>query len=423
VATLTGGEFDQTTPGNTMKWQTIEPSQGQFSYTQGDAVVSLAQQHNMKVRGHTLVWHNQLAGWVNNLPGNQVQAAMENHITNEVTHYRGKVFAWDVVNEPFNDDGTFRTDVFFNAMGSGYIADALRTARAADPTVKLYINDYNIDGAGAKADAMYNLASSLKAQGVPLDGIGFQGHLAVQFGFPTNMQANLQRFADLGLDVAVTELDVRMQLPEDATKDATQDQYYTNVVKACLAVSRCVGITIWDYTDKYSWVPSVFSGEGAALPWDANLARKPHLYNAITAALGGTATPPPSSSPPSSAPPSSAPPSSAPPTSPPPAGACHVAYSVASQWSTGFVASVTIGNTGGTALSGWTLKWSFAAGQTVSNGWNGVFAQSGSNVTVTNASYNGTIAAGGSTSLGFQGVSSGGNPVPASFTINGRTCT
>jgi endo-1,4-beta-xylanase len=424
VAILTGGEFDQTTPGNSMKWQTIEPNQGQFNYTQGDTVVTLAQQHNMKVRGHTLVWHNQLAGWVNSLPSTQVQAAMENHITNEVTHYKGKVFAWDVVNEPFNDDGTYRTDVFYNAMGSGYIADALRTARAADPTVKLYINDYNIDGAGAKADAMYNLAQSLKSQGVPLDGIGFQGHLATQYGFPTNMQANLQRFAALGLDVAITELDVRMVLPEDATKDATQDQYYTNVVSACLNVARCVGITIWDYTDKYSWVPSTFSGQGAALPWDANLAKKPHLYNAITAALGGTSTPPPpSSAPPSSAAPSSAPPSSAPPSSAAPGGACHITYSVQSQWNTGFVTQITLANTSSTAISGWTLKWTFAAGQTVSNGWNGVFAQSGGNVTVTNASYNGSIAAGGSTSLGFQGVWSGSNPVPASFTVNGSTCT
>src|SRR5262249_50722847 len=151
-------------------------------------------------------------------------------------------------------DGTFRASPFYNAMGSAYIADALRTARAADPDAKLYINDYNTDGLGAKSDAMYSLVKSLQAQGVPIDGVGFQGHLAIQYGFPSQMQQTLQRFADLGVDVAITELDVRMVLPQDATKDATQATYYNNVVKACVAVTRCVGITIWDYTDKYSWV-------------------------------------------------------------------------------------------------------------------------------------------------------------------------
>jgi GH35 family endo-1,4-beta-xylanase len=118
---------------------------------------------------------------------------------------------------------------------------------------------------------MYNPVKSLKAQGVPIDGVGFQGHLAVQYGFPTNMQQSLRRFADLGVDVAITELDVRMQTPSDATKEATQVTYYTNVVKACMAVTRCVGITIWDFTDKYSWVPSTFPGQDFPLPWDESL--------------------------------------------------------------------------------------------------------------------------------------------------------
>jgi endo-1,4-beta-xylanase len=284
-----GSEFGSITPGNSMKWDTTEPTQGQFNFTRGDVIRDLAQQHNQLLRGHTLVWHSQLPGWVSSLPSSQVQAAMENHITKEAAHYKGQVYAWDVVNEPFNDNGTYRTDPFYNAMGSGYIADALRTARAADPAAKLYINDYNIDGSGAKADAMYALAKSLKQQGVPLDGIGFQGHLAIQYGFPGGMQANLQRFADLGLDVAFTELDVRMQLPADSAKLATQADYYKQVTQACLAVTRCVGITVWDYTDKYSWVPGTFPGEGAACLYDENLRTKPS-YTAMATALGGGST-------------------------------------------------------------------------------------------------------------------------------------
>ncbi|MFG2409122.1 endo-1,4-beta-xylanase [Streptomyces brevispora] len=285
AATL-GSEFGQITPGNSMKWDTVEPAQGRFDFTKGDVVTDFARRHGQTVRGHTLVWHSQLPGWVAALPSAQVEAAMKNHITAEATHYRGAVAAWDVVNEPFNEDGTFRTSPFFTAMGKDYIATALRAAHAADPAAKLYLNDYNIEGLGAKSDAMYALASKLIDEGVPLDGVGMQAHLAVQYGFPYAMRENMRRFADLGLDVAVTELDVRMQLPTDATKTATQSSYYRQVVEACLAVARCVGVTVWDYTDKYSWVPSTFPGEGAANLYDGNLAPKPAYY-AVRTALGG----------------------------------------------------------------------------------------------------------------------------------------
>ncbi|MET7644403.1 endo-1,4-beta-xylanase [Streptomyces sp. NPDC005426] len=285
AATL-GSEFGQITPGNSMKWDTTEPAQGQFNFTKGDVITDFAQQHGQTVRGHTLVWHSQLPGWVSALQPAQVEPAMIHHITEEATHYRGAVAAWDVVNEPFNEDGTFRTSPFYTAMGSDYIATALRAAHAADPDAKLYVNDYNIEGLGAKSDAMYALVRELIDEGVPLDGVGMQAHLAVQYGFPYQMQANMQRFADLGLDVAVTELDVRMQLPADTAKTATQSSYYQQVTEACLAVERCVGITVWDYTDKYSWVPSTFPGQGAANLYDDNLLPKA-AYSAVRTALGG----------------------------------------------------------------------------------------------------------------------------------------
>ncbi|WP_411089435.1 endo-1,4-beta-xylanase [Streptomyces sp. 061-3] len=147
AATL-GSEFGQITPGNSMKWDTTEPQQGQFSFTKGDVITGFARDHGQTVRGHTLVWHSQLPGWVAALPSAQVEAAMTNHIAEVAGHYRGEVAAWDVVNEPFNDDGTFRASPFHNALGSDYIATALRAAHAADPDAKLYINDYNTEGLG-----------------------------------------------------------------------------------------------------------------------------------------------------------------------------------------------------------------------------------------------------------------------------------
>lgn len=279
-------EFSQLTPGNAMKWDATEPSQGQFSYARADEIVALARQNGQTVRGHTLVWHNQTPNWVQNLDATSLRAAMRNHIANVVGRYRGELYAWDVVNEPLNEDGTLRNSFWYQKLGASYIADAFRAARAADPDVKLYINDYNTDGIGAKSDGMYTLVRSLLDEGVPIDGVGFQTHLAIQYGFPTSMRQNLQRFADLGLDVAITELDVRMQLPADATKLATQATYFRDATNACLAVTRCVGITVWGYTDKYSWIPDAFPGEGAAHLADANFQRKP-AYTAMHDALAG----------------------------------------------------------------------------------------------------------------------------------------
>ena len=170
--------------------------------------------------------------------------------------------------EPFNDDGTWRTDVFYNTLGTEYVSIALKAARAADPNAKLYINDYNIENTGAKATAMLNLAKQLLADGVPLDGIGFQCHFIVG-SVPTSFQTVLEQFTALGLEVAITELDIRMPTPASAANLAQQQKDYQSVVQACMNVQGCIGITIWDWTDKYSWVPSTFSGQGAACPWDA----------------------------------------------------------------------------------------------------------------------------------------------------------
>lgn len=138
--------------------------------------------------------------------------------------------------------------VFYNTLGEDFVSIAFKAARAADPAAKLYINDYNIDGTGAKSTAMYNFVKKLKAAGVPIDGIGIQGHL-ISGSVSTSLATNWAQFTSLGVEVAITELDIRMTLPSDATKLAQQATDYKNVVAACVSVSGCVGITIWDYTD------------------------------------------------------------------------------------------------------------------------------------------------------------------------------
>ena len=170
--------------------------------------------------------------------------------------------------EPFNDDGSWRSDVFYEVLGTSYVSIALNAARLADPTAKLYINENNIEQPGAKATAMLNLVTSLKGTDVPLDGVGFECHLIVGEFSPWDLQNNLAAFAARDIEVAITELDIRMTLPSTAALLAQQKIDYANVVTACIEVEGCVGITVWDWTDKYSWIPSAYPGQGAACPWD-----------------------------------------------------------------------------------------------------------------------------------------------------------
>nr|AEK97221.1 XynC [Phanerodontia chrysosporium] len=276
--------FGQITPANSMKWDATEPQQGVFTFSGGDQIATLAKTNGMLLRGHNCVWYNQLPSWVSSgsFTAAQLTSIIQNHCSTLVTHYKGQVYAWDVVNEPFNDDGTWRTDVFYNTLGTSYVQIALEAARAADPNAKLYINEYNIEFAGAKATSLLNLVKSLKAADVPLDGIGFQCHFIVgEFSGP-GLQTQLSTFAAQGVEVAITELDIRMTLPSTPALLAQQQTDYNSVITACMNVESCIGVTVWDWTDKYSWVPNTFSGQGAACPWDQNFVKKP-AFNGIAA--------------------------------------------------------------------------------------------------------------------------------------------
>ncbi len=283
-AQILGQQFSAITPENEMKWVSVEPQQGVYTFQQADAEVKFAEQHHQLVRGHNLVWNSQLPNWLTSgtFTNAQLAAILKQHIFTEVSHFRGKIWQWDVVNEPFNGDGTLVSDIWEQALGPDYIADALRWAHEADPHAKLFINDYNIEWENPKSDAMYALVKSLLARHVPIDGVGFETHLGLQYGMPS-MQANMQRFADLGLDVDITEMDVRMILPATPALLAEQADWYAQAMQDCIAVRRCVDFTVWEFTDKYSWVPGVFTGQGAADIYDENLDPKPAYYALLNA--------------------------------------------------------------------------------------------------------------------------------------------
>ncbi|KAI3392061.1 hypothetical protein diail_6290 [Diaporthe ilicicola] len=285
-------EFGQITPGNTQKWQYTEPTQNTYSYTQGDVITDFAAKNGQILRCHTLVWYNQLPSWVSSgtWTNNTLTAAIQAHIASEVGHYKGKCYAWDVVNEALADDGTYRTSVFYNTMGTSYIPIAFTAAAAADPAAKLYYNDYNIEYAGSKATAAVNLIKLVQAAGAKIDGVGLQGHFIVgSTPSASALTSQLNTFVALGLEVAYTEVDVRFSsLPETASGLAQQATDYGSVVSACLAVSKCVGITVWDFDDKYSWIPSTFSGQGDACLYWANLTTKP-AYDTVQKLLASAA--------------------------------------------------------------------------------------------------------------------------------------
>nr|WP_037918373.1 endo-1,4-beta-xylanase [Actinacidiphila yeochonensis] len=269
---VVGSQFTSVTPENVMKWDTVEPRQGTYDYQQADQLVAYAQAHGQLVRGHNLVWYNQLPSWLTsgNFTSDQLRTILRQHITSEVSHFKGKIWQWDVVNEAFNDDGTLRDDIWLEKLGPDYIKDAFVWAHEADPKAKLYINDYNIEGVNAKSTALYDLVGSLRKQGVPIQGVGIQGHLDVQYPAPHDIADNMGRFDRLGVETAITEADVRIPLPADSTKVEAQNEAYQTLLEGCLLTSHCTDFTVWGFTDKYSWVPSTFSGEGQSNIYDEN---------------------------------------------------------------------------------------------------------------------------------------------------------
>jgi len=291
-AAVLAREFSSVTPEFEMFWGVLEPTQGVVDYSGADAIVTFARAHGQRVRGYPLVWSSGLPNWLTQGVANgtissaQLSDILHQHITQVVSHFRGRVNSWDVVNEPLNEDGTLRATIWLQQLGPGYIAQALRWAHEADPKPKLYINDFNIEGAGAKSDAMLALVKNLKADGVPINGVGFEAHLGLQFSFPTDMQQNLARFGALHVQVAITEADVRMILPATPELLAAQASYFVDLLQACRSVRQCKSFTLWEYTDRWSWVPGFFTGQGAATPFDENLQPKP-AYFALSNALRG----------------------------------------------------------------------------------------------------------------------------------------
>jgi endo-1,4-beta-xylanase len=212
-AALVKAQFNSITPENVLKWERVHPEPESYSFELPDRYVSFGEKNHMFIVGHTLVWHNQTPAWVfqgeNGNPADReaLLKRMRDHIHTVVGRYKGRINGWDVVNEALEEDGALRQSPWLKIIGEDYIAKAFQFAHEADPQAELYYNDYNLENE-AKLQGALELLRKLQAQGVPISGVGIQGHYHMDK--PTNEQvdAAITAFGDLGLKVMVTELDV-----------------------------------------------------------------------------------------------------------------------------------------------------------------------------------------------------------------------
>ncbi len=296
-------DFSLIEPENAMKFESIHPRPGSapssFDFGPADSIVSFAQSHKLKVRGHCLVWHQQIPDWLvaaaknGSVNSDALRQILQQHIAVVAGRYSGKLYAWDVVNEAFNDDGSLRSTLWFNSPGilppngPAYIEQALVWAHAADPHVKLFYNDYGAEPINAKSDAIFAMARDFRNRHVPLDGIGFQLHVNLGFDNPTNLRSfseNLDRFAKLGLELHFTELDIALDSPSPENL-ARQADLYGKIAAICVRNPSCKLFQTWGFTDKHSWIPEFSKGkQGYALPWDSDFRPKP-AFSAILSAF------------------------------------------------------------------------------------------------------------------------------------------
>ncbi len=299
-------------PEDSLKWEIVHPQKDRFDFSKGDQIVEFAAAHDMKVRGHTLVWHRQNPQWLTDgrYTSKELAKILEDHIKTVVGHYRGKIFAWDVVNEAFDEthDGSLRSTIWREQPGIepgarsssfdrsqkprkpyDFIEQALRWAREADPQALLFYNEAEAEKINPKSDAILAMVSDFRRRGVPIDGIGFQMHIGSLHPDIASITANLKRFTSLGLQVHITEMDVALAIDErgEAKREdlETQATVYRRIAEACLAAPGCTAIQTWGFTDKYSWIGSHSKNtKGAALLFDKNYQAKP-AYEALQKAI------------------------------------------------------------------------------------------------------------------------------------------
>lgn len=268
--------FNSLTAENAMKMGPIHPKENEYYWRDADSIVAFAQRNNLKMRGHTLLWHNQTPDWLFVDNGKTVSKEvllqrLKDHITTVVSRYKGKIYAWDVVNEAISDkrDEYLRPSKWQEIIGEEYIAKAFQWAHEADPDALLFYNDYN-EISPVKREKIYRLVKGLKKAGIPIHGIGLQAHWAVNEPSRGQLDSTLKRFAELGLPLQITELDIsvyskehnaRERKPEDAAPAFTPEREQQQLEKYKMSFElfrkykeHITSVTFWNISERYSWL-------------------------------------------------------------------------------------------------------------------------------------------------------------------------
>jgi endo-1,4-beta-xylanase len=290
--------FNSITAENVMKMGPIHPEENRYDWGPADALVDFAQANGMRMRGHALCWHQQTPNWLfTDSKGDTVSrevllARLKEHITSVVSRYKGKIYAWDVVNEAISDEPAqmYRTSPWFKICGEMFIAKAFEYAHAADPEAKLFYNDYNTESP-SKRDHIFQMIKTLIDAGVPIHGMGLQGHWSLTSPDDSSLEASIAKFSSLGIEVQVTELDVSVYPQEKGRRDRRPDesdmftaemeekqmrQYQTIFEVLRRHKDVITGVTFWNVSDRHSWLDNfpVRGRKNYPLLFDQNLQPK-----------------------------------------------------------------------------------------------------------------------------------------------------
>jgi endo-1,4-beta-xylanase len=283
-------EFNEVVPENEFKWYELQPLPGVWDFTKADSLVAFATQNGMRLHGHVLIWHMGLPNWLEfgNFNRTQLLSLMKTHIDTVLRRYKGKFESFDVVNEAFSDqpNGAYRQSMWYNTIGRDYIDSAFVYAHRADSSLKLYYNDYNVEWLNPKSDSMLLRLNQMRQRGVPVHGIGLQGHFVLNLndGLINSIRQNINRIAQAGYEIRFSEIDIRIPAPTTQAKLITQGRDYANLLRLSLGNSAIKSYTIWGFTDKYSWIPDFFPGFGDGLVFDTNYDPKP-AYDSLQMVL------------------------------------------------------------------------------------------------------------------------------------------
>ena len=298
-------QFSSVTPENAMKMGPIHPEENRYFWNDADAIVDFAQKNGLKVRGHTLCWHSQTPRWFfTDTSGQQVSrevllGRLKQHITDVMGRYKGKIYAWDVVNEAVPDGGEsiYRNSKFLEIIGEDYIEKAFEYAHAVDPQAKLFYNDYNTENS-VKRDKIYQIVKKLKDKKVPIHGVGLQGHWSLNEPTAQELEASIKKFGDLGLEVQITELDMSVY-PKEHERRAKKDTDTSELTEAMTLKQTAqykmlfdtfrkhkgtlTGVTFWNVSDRSSWLDNfpVPGRKDYPLLFDQNLKPKDAFWSVV----------------------------------------------------------------------------------------------------------------------------------------------